>query len=62
MKETADLVLMRNPSSSSFINEQKEDVTLSDCFGKVNENPIPLTPEHPDRYYVEKKIYYIERF
>ena len=48
VRETADLVTMRNPNNSSFIQEeQREDPTLSECFAQVKE--IPLTPENPER-------------
>ena len=51
IRETAEMVLMKNPSSSYFINEQNEDIT-------INENLFPLTPEYPERYCVRKGLLY----
>ena len=45
----ADEVILKNPNDSSCNNELKEDGTLNDCTTKFRENPIPLTPEHPER-------------
>ena len=55
MRETADLMLLRIPKSFSFTKKQKEDSSLTDCFKKAI-----LTPEHPEKYSVEKHLLYRE--
>ena len=56
--ETADLVVIWNPHENTFRREQKEDSTLEQCFKMVREGPI--TPESPERYFVEKDLLYRE--
>ena len=48
--EMAEEVILKNPNNTSCIEEQKEDITLNGCIRTPNENPIPLTPEHPERF------------
>ena len=52
----ADEVILKTPNDPSCIDELKGDGTLKDCTTKARENPIPLTPEHPERSMTDKDL------
>ena len=53
-----EAVKMVLPKDSTFSQEQKEDGTLKNCFGKVTETQ--LTPETPERFHIKQGILYRE--
>ena len=55
--EMAEVVILENRNNTSRTDEQKEDSTLNDCITKANESPIPLTPEHPEKFIGVNLIY-----
>ena len=60
IEDIVEVVLLKNPNNTSFIREQKYDTTLIPCSENAKESPFPLSPEHPERFKVDKNLLYRE--